>query len=378
MGNSHVLPDHVRLIANDRTWIEGQAVEQLIGVGNLAHVKRVVGLPDLHPGRGYPVGAAVLTEDAIYPALVGNDIGCGMGLWRTDLKASKAKPEKWIRRLADIDAPLGPDWRGEVAAVKESLGLPAAGGDAAIGTIGGGNHFAELQALDAIVDEVAFIELGLDPAVLYLLVHSGSRGLGQAILSRHVRDHGHNPLTAEMGDFDRYRADHDRAMRWAAANRRMIAARIMEAVRCSGWAMLDVTHNMVEPAGAGLWLHRKGATPTDRGPVMIPGSRGDHSYLVVPLDASASLDTVAHGAGRKWARSDCKARLSGRYKAAELTRTKLGSHVLCADRELLYEEAPEAYKPADSVVAALVEAGLVRVVARFRPVLTIKRGGGCR
>ena len=377
MGNSHVLPDHVRLIANDRTWIEGRAVEQLIGVGNLAHVKRVVGLPDLHPGRGYPVGAAVLTEGAIYPALVGNDIGCGMGLWRTDCKASKARPEKWIRRLADIDAPLGPDWRDEVAAAKGSLGLPTVGDDAAMGTIGGGNHFAELQALDAIVDETASSELGLDPAVLYLLVHSGSRGLGQAILSGHLRDHGHNSLTPDMPDFDRYRTDHDRAMHWAAANRRMIAARIMEAVRGDAVPLLDVTHNMVEPAGAGLWLHRKGASPTNRGPVMIPGSRGDHSYLVLPLDASASLDTVAHGAGRKWARADCKARLSGRYRASELKRTKLGSHVLCEDRELLYEEAPEAYKPADSVVEALVDAGLVRVIARFRPVLTVKRGGGC-
>lgn len=377
MGNSHVLPDHVRLIANDRTWIEGQAVEQLIAVGNLAHVVRAVGLPDLHPGRGYPVGVAVLAEGAIYPALVGNDIGCGMGLWRTGLKTAKAKPEKWIKRLADIDAPLGPDWRDVVAAAMESLDLPAEGEDSAIGTIGGGNHFAEVQALDEILDDATASQLGLDPAMLYLLVHSGSRGLGQAILSGHVRDHGHGPLTPAVGAFDKYRADHDRAMRWAVANRRMIAARVMEAMRGDGSPLLDVTHNMVEPAGENLWLHRKGASPTDRGPVMIPGSRGDYSYLVLPRDAAASMNTVAHGAGRKWARSDCKERLSGRYKVAELKRTKLGSHVLCEDRGLLYEEAPEAYKPADSVIEALVEAGLVRPVARFRPVLTVKRAGGC-
>ncbi len=378
MGNSHVLPDHVRLIANDRTWIEGRAVEQLITVANMAHVVRAVGLPDLHPGRGYPVGVAVLAEGAIYPALVGNDIGCGMGLWRTDLKAARAKPEKWIKRLADIDAPLGPDWRDEIAAAKESLDLTAGGEDPAIGTIGGGNHFAEIQALDEIVDSEAAAGLGLDPAMLYLLVHSGSRGLGQAILADHVRDHGHRPLTPDMETFGKYRAEHDRAMRWAGANRRMIAARVMEALRCEGLPMLDLTHNMVEPAGENLWLHRKGASPTNHGPVTIPGSRGDHSYLVLPQEASASLDTVAHGAGRKWARSDCKGRLSGRYKVAELKRTKLGSHVLCEDRELLYEEAPEAYKPANSVIEALVEAGLVRVVARFRPVLTVKRAGGSR
>jgi len=378
MGNTHVLPDHIRLIANDGTWIEGQAVEQLITVGNLAHVVRAIGLPDLHPGRGYPVGVAVLADGAIYPALVGNDISCGMGLWRTDMKVARAKPEKWIKRLADVDAPLGSRWRDDVAAVKESLDLTVGDEDSAIGTIGGGNHFAEIQALDEIIDDGVAAALRLDPAMLYLLVHSGSRGLGQAILTDHVRDHGHRPLTPNMEAFDKYRVEHDRAMRWAEANRRMIAARVMEAMRCNGERMLDVSHNMVEPASEDLWLHRKGASPTDRGPVAIPGSRGDYSYLVQPLEASASLDTVAHGAGRKWARSDCKDRLSGRYRAAQLKRTKLGSHVLCEDRELLYEEAPEAYKPADSVVDALVEAGLVRVVARFRPVLTVKRAGGRR
>jgi release factor H-coupled RctB family protein len=110
---------------------------------------------------------------------------------------------------------------------------------------------------------------------------------------------------------------------------------------------------------------------------MIPGSRGDYSYLVRPLPSDLSLQSLAHGAGRKWMRSDCKDRLSPRYTVAQLSRTKLGSHVICADRQLIYEEAPEAYKPIDSIISALVDAGLVQLIARLKPVLTYKTRGGC-
>ncbi len=92
---------------------------------------------------------------------------------------------------------------------------------------------------------------------------------------------------------------------------------------------------------------------------------------------AATLYSLAHGAGRKWARKDCKGRLERRYSAAQLTRTRLGSHVICADRELLYEEAPEAYKSIDSVVDALEDAGLLRKLARLAPVLTYKTNGEC-
>jgi len=128
------------------------------------------------------------------------------------------------------------------------------------------------------------------------------------------------------------------------------------------------------------WLHRKGATPADRGAVVIPGSRGDYSYLVQPLDSAAAdetLHSLAHGAGRKWQRGDCKARLSSRYKPAQLQRTALGSRVICDDRALIWEEAPEAYKPVAAVVGALRDAGLLRLLARLKPVLTYKTRREC-
>ena len=107
---------------------------------------------------------------------------------------------------------------------------------------------------------------------------------------------------------------------------------------------------------------------------MIPGSRGDFSYLVEPLHdrAEDALCSLAHGAGRKWSRKDAHARLSRRFRVTDLQRTKLSSHVICEDRRLIFEEAPEAYKDIAGVIADLEAAGLVRVIARLRPMLSYK------
>lgn len=85
-----------------------------------------------------------------------------------------------------------------------------------------------------------------------------------------------------------------------------------------------------------------------------------------------SLWSLAHGAGRKWRRSDSKARLQGRYRPEDLYKTALGSWVICENRQLLYEEAPEAYKPIEQIVSALQEAQLLELVAELRPVISYK------
>ncbi len=121
------------------------------------------------------------------------------------------------------------------------------------------------------------------------------------------------------------------------------------------------------------WLHRKGAAPHDAGVVVIPGSRGALTYLVEPVgDGTACGRSLAHGAGRKWNRSDARARMRERFRAADLLRTPLGSVVVCEDRDLLFEEAPAAYKRIDRVVGDLVDAGVCRVLATLRPVVTYK------
>ncbi len=107
--------------------------------------------------------------------------------------------------------------------------------------------------------------------------------------------------------------------------------------------------------------------------VVIPGSRGSLSYLVKPIgNGEGHAWSLAHGAGRKWARSEARLRMRERFSVAELAQTGLGSRVICEERDLLYEEAPAAYKNIEAVVEDLVDTGLVSVIATFRPLLTYK------
>ncbi|AKQ68840.1 hypothetical protein A176_005752 [Myxococcus hansupus] len=364
-------PASVRVIASAQSWVEGEAVRQLEAMARLPGMTLAVGLPDLHPGKGAPVGAAFLSEGFFYPYLVGSDIGCGMGLWNVDLLARKAKPERWAGKL-DLEGP----WAGDTEGFLQEHGVKSSGFEAALGTVGGGNHFAELQRVDAVHDAPAFAALGLSAERLLLLAHSGSRGLGEAILRAHVDRHAAGGLADDSPEAEAYLARHDHAVAWGRANRALVARRMLDGIGATGQRVLDVCHNSVTPrrdAARTQWLHRKGAAPSDEGPVVIPGSRGALSYLVVPTgEGLVSAHSLAHGAGRKWTRSAARDRMRERFTAEALTRTSFKSHVVCEDRDLLFEEAPPAYKPIDRVVTDLVEAGLVRVVATLAPVLTYK------
>lgn len=396
MGNFvQTISDRVSIIASERLWLEDAAVQQTKTTAELPGMQRVVGLPDLHPGRGYPVGAAFFSVGRFYPALVGNDIGCGMALWQTDIVAGKAKLDKMDRQIANLDDVIDEDeWEALVrhdATLldrREALStlMQAAGLDTSqlrsLGTIGRGNHFAELQAIDVVESADVLAQAKLAPKCLQLLVHSGSRGLGQAILRSHVDAFGHSGLAEDGADASAYLAQHDAALRFAELNRALIAARIFHRLRCKAELVLEVNHNTVLPSTIDDlqgWLHRKGATPSDQGLVMLPGSRDDYSYLIEPIEANAalSLHSLAHGAGRKWQRTDCKGRLINLATPSQLSRTAMGGRVICNDRALIYEEAPQAYKAVDSVLGSLVGAGLVRVISRSKPVLTYKTRGEC-
>lgn len=364
-------PCLVRVIASPTSWIEGEALRQLERTAQLPGMEVAVGLPDLHPGKGHPIGAAFASRGRIYPFLVGSDIGCGMALFATDLLARKAKRDRWVSRLDDLDE----GWDGDVASHLASFGVESDGNEPSMGTIGGGNHFAELQVIDRVHDEQKLSALGLDASKLVLLVHSGSRGLGESILRAHIEKHGDAGLDVPSDEAAAYLARHDRAVRWAEANRWLIAARFAAAIGAEPTRCLDVCHNLVSPIehGGTCHLHRKGAAPSDRGLVVIPGSRGHLSYLVEPVGGGAESGwSLAHGAGRKWTRADAVARLKGRVSPDQLRRTSLGSEVICEDRALLFEEAPEAYKEIERVVGDLVEAGLARVVAELKPLITYK------
>jgi release factor H-coupled RctB family protein len=245
-----------------------------------------------------------------------------------------------------------------------------------LGTIGSGNHFAEVQDWHEIRDETAFANLGLHKHALAILVHSGSRGLGELLLRSHLDRHGAGGLRGDSDEAALYLQEHDRALRWATANRALIARRMAEQIHGEIQAVLDICHNSitaVEHMGVSAWLHRKGAAPADAPALAIPGTRGSLSYLVVPTgDQWRNAWSLAHGAGRRWNRLSAKARLKDKYRANSLVRTELGGAVICEDKDLLYEEAPQAYKDIDVVIADMVEAGLIRVVATLKPLITYK------
>jgi release factor H-coupled RctB family protein len=372
-GISALTPDgRVRLLASARSWIEGEAISQLRKTAELAGMRLAVGLPDLHPGRGHPVGAAFITQGILYPQLVGNDVGCGMSLWQTDLKRQKFSQDKCLKKLHGLESP----WEGEAVAWLADYGLPPTDSDRALGTIGGGNHFAEVQTWQEVRDEEAFSALHLNRQSLAILVHSGSRGLGELLLRRHVDEHGAGGLPENSPDADVYTRGHERALRWAVANRALIARRLAEQLHAALQIVLDICHNSVTPVeydGAAAWLHRKGAAPAEAGALVIPGTRGSRSYLVTPTgEQRENAWSLAHGAGRRWNRLSARSRLKDRFRASALVRTDLGGVVICEDKELLYEEAPQAYKDIDVVIEDMVQAGRIRVIASLRPLLTYK------
>jgi release factor H-coupled RctB family protein len=295
------------------------------------------------------------------------------------LRASAVQLDKLEKRVGNIDGPMHD--AHAVAQAMTDAGIHPTGCEASLGTIGGGNHFAEFQQVDTVYEPDALADLGIDTRHLLLLVHTGSRGLGERILRQHMDAFGHSGLLSDTPEAQAYLAQHDAALRFARCNRQLVAQRLLANVRSGGQCVLDVQHNFVAPAtihGQTGWLHRKGATPSDQGVVVVPGSRGDYSYLVRPLRlCHDTLLSLAHGAGRKWIRSACKDRLFKLMTPTQMGRTALGSRVICNDKQLIYEEAPQAYKGVDGVVQALVGAGLVELLARTKPVLTYKTRGEC-
>ena len=343
------------------TWIEGAAEDQLAATAKLTGVKTIAAFPDLHPGKYGPVGCAILS-DRIHPHLVGNDIGCGMSLFQLDIPARKLRAEKVAKRLRVLDGP----YQGDAVAHLRASDLPEELA-ASLGTIGGGNHFCEVQSVDASHEGTVAKD------AVYLLVHSGSRGYGTAVFAQVM----HHPLEGfEPGSADArsYLSNQERAVRWAALNRHVIAERAAHALRAEATLISDSPHNLIEEHPDG-YLHRKGAAKADIPLVPLAGSRDALSYLLRPAQGAAdALSSLAHGAGRRYDRRSMHGRVGGTKSDRErLARTSFGGHVVCEDRALLIEEAPGAYKDAAHCLNDLEAAGLATCVASFKPLVTFKK-----
>jgi release factor H-coupled RctB family protein len=358
----------IHTVYSARSGIVGSAVQQLDTVASLPGVKAVAAMPDLHPGKYGPVGCAILA-DHVHPHFVGSDIGCGMGLFQLDIPFHKFRANKVAGRLAVLDEP----WEGNIPEALDSAGLSPTPFDSSLGSIGGGNHFCEFQAVEEIMQPDTARKAGLDPSLTCILVHSGSRGFGFSILQQQLAA---GIVTLEPGSEAeaRYRERHDHALRWAVLNRQIIAGRAAVAARGEVRRVADLSHNFMEIVPAGV-LHRKGAAPADCGLVPIPGSRATPSYLVEPLTPCRpeALASLAHGAGRKYDRASMHGRVrTGKSDLAKLTRNPFGGLILCEDRDLLAEEAGDAYKNVDRTIADLLDFGLAHMVASFRPLITFK------
>ncbi|MGC4785808.1 RNA ligase RtcB family protein [Micromonospora zamorensis] len=355
----------VAVFASAASWIESAALAQCQQVAALDGMVHVAAMPDLHPGKGAPIGAA-MASTVLYPFLVGSDIGCGIAVFPIKLK--RAVPERLASRFPDLDRALDPERDADDPAWAVVQGDVPAGHLDGLGTVGRGNHFVELARVGAVLDPGHASRLGLDAGDLVLVVHSGSRGLGERILRAHTEAHG----AGAAPDPAAYLARHDDAVRWGSLNRRVLAARVAYALGAEPTdPIVDQCHNLVEIRD-GLYLHRKGAAPGDGRDVLVAGTRGTASYLVAAHAGPEANHSVAHGAGRKMSRADALRRGRAKHTVEELRRTPVGSLVVCGDRQLLFEEAPTAYKRIEQVIADLVEHQLATPVVSTIPLVTYK------
>lgn len=321
------------------SWVDGSAETQLTTLSHKEGILKIAGFPDLHPGKYGPVGAAILA-DRVFPHLIGNDIGCGMALFLLDIPAHRLKVDKTAKRLRVLSQPI----------------------DSQLGTIGGGNHFCEVQTVAEIHQPIT----GIGNNSTLLLVHSGSRALGQAVFATHALEASHGLTGAPA---EAYLEAHHNAVRWAANNRLAIAKRAAKALRCGLHLVCDVPHNLVETTPEG-WLHRKGAAKADMPLVPLAGSRDAPSYLLQPSPPPEALASLAHGAGRKFERASMKARVGN---PARLSRTQFGGRVVCEDKQMLVEEAPMAYKKVEAVMADIEAHGLAKCALTLHPFVTFKK-----
>lgn|GEM_PF-39351 len=443
---------------------EDQCLEQ---VANVAFLPGIVGhslaMPDIHWGYGFPIGGVAATDvdqgGVVSPGGVGFDINCGVRLLRTGLTAAEVRPQ--LRQLVTTlfrEVPTGLGGRGarlkldtaEIDqvlrqgagwAVKQGYGIPedldvteeggcmasadpdAVGerpktrGGPQLGTVGSGNHFLEVQAVDAILDPAAAGVMGINqPGQVVVLIHCGSRGLGHQVCTDYLKmveaasdrygiklpDRQLAAVPVNSPEGQSYLAAMQAAANFAWANRQCLAhwtRLVFEQVFGRSWQELgmrqvyDVSHNMakleehvVEGRKMNLCVHRKGATrafPAGRPelperyrhigqPVLIPGDMGRYSFLAV-AGAKAlerSFGSTCHGAGRAKSRAGAKKLLKGHDLQKELEEQ--GIIAMAHSWSSLAEEAPLAYKDVADVMRAADEAGLSRPVARLRPMGVIK------
>ena len=374
------------------TDIDDKAREQIENLAALPFIHHHIAImPDCQGGMGMPIGGVLACCDAVIPNAVGVDIGCGMCAVKTGWKVEKITADvlrKQIMRGIRKRIPLGMDHHKE----RQDESYMPQGHDIdrlhvvkaqyisaqrQVGTLGGGNHFIELQR-----DEEGF---------LWIMIHSGSRNLGKQVgdhynkLAASLNERWHSVVKPELRlpflplktqEFNDYWVEMQYCVDFALCNRRLMMERIQEVIAdalpgIEFEPMINIAHNYAaweKHFGENVIVHRKGATLAREGVVgIIPGSQGTSSYIVEGLGNPDSLNSCSHGAGRLMSRTAAVNTLSLEDEVKKLEDQGI-VHAIRSKRDL--EEAAGAYKDIDQVIA--LEADLVRVKTKLRPVAVIK------
>lgn len=370
---------------NVKTWlVEPLSTDVRRAVERIAwaeDVWKMAIMPDVHLAGDVCIGSVIATTRLIYPAAVGGDIGCGIAAAAFDVPAdaplSERRGIKLLERLREIIPPIRRA-RGAQQTMPSALcsaplsderleSIRRRDGLVQFGTLGRGNHFLELQADDE--------------GRLWIMVHSGSRAMGQAIRDFHDEraDGASRGMAFVEGDGSRgraYRSDADWARAYARANRRaMIESAAAVVLQLLGGAIdettyFDCDHNHLRREtheGRLVWVHRKGANSAAEGERgMIPGSMATESFHVEGRGCLDSLCSSSHGAGRQLSREEARRKISD----SELQKQLSGTVFDQTNAANLREEAPSAYKDVREVLRAQKQ--LVKQVRRLRPILSYK------
>jgi len=438
------------------------ALQQVANVATLPGiVKYSFAMPDIHWGYGFSIGGMAATDieqgGVISPGGVGYDINCGVRLLRTnilekditprlkeivyglyhnvpagvgakgDIRVSKKEQEKILTQGAKWALSKGLATESDIEYTEENGAMEGANPDAVSdrahergrkqsGTLGSGNHFIEIQAVDEIYDENAADVFGILKDQVVVMIHSGSRGLGYQICDDYAKKMVHTLLKYDINVPDRqlacvpFNSDEGRlyfgAMKCAANyawNNRQCLMHLVrqtfenvfeQSSQALGISLIyDLAHNIakleehiVDGSKKSLCVHRKGATrafgPGNTAlpqryqqigqPVIIPGDMGTGSYLLLGTQTAMdeTFGTTCHGAGRRLSRKAA----SRDYTPAQVKKEldKKGIVLMAAGKSTITEEAPGAYKDIDDVVDAVNGAGISKKVCRFRPLGVLK------
>ena len=372
--------------------LDPRTLEQATNVSNLPFaIDHVALMPDGHAGYGMPIGGVLFADKAVVPYAIGVDIGCGVALVETDLTVEDLPTAELDKVLASIDRGVPTGYHSLKTPVDREVALEAMGiakpesvkdvwfdrALSQLGSLGGGNHFLELQRDEA--------------GTLFVMLHSGSRNLGKAICDEyHKRALAQNRawhvalphdelafLPISTDDYAGYWSAMEFALRFAEVNRsRMldVVERSFEHLTKVGRfdRLVDVHHNYAaweNHAGRNGIVHRKGAVRARAGEVvLIPGSMGTASYVGEGLGNAESFETCQHGAGRALSRTAARKSKTSAEVYDEMAA--LGVVLRSSDPKGVAEEAGFAYKDIESVMAA--SASLVRPTKRLTPLGVVK------